>query len=446
MFQDFRRRTTPETGAARLAALRTAMAEAGVDAFLVPRADAHQGENVAPRDERLAWLTGFTGSAGMALVTRDRAGDLRRRPLPAAGARPGRPRRASRSLRIPEDKPADWLVEAMPGGGRARLRPLAAHRRGDRGAARRSGPGRSASCRVANLVDAGLARPAAAAGRGRSSRTRTRSPGASSAEKRAEIARGLVARDLAAAVLTLPDSIAWLLNVRGVGHRPHAGAARLRHPPRRRPRRALHRSRARPTTRSAPTSARRSPIARPRRLRPGARRACRGRVARRRGERAGLGRRPARRRRAAEVVCGARPLHPAQGLQEPRPRSPAPAPRTCATAAAVAEFLAWLDATAPEGGLTEIDVVKQARGVPRRHRRAPRHLLRHHLAAPARTAPSCTTASPRPRTARSAPGELLLVDSGRAVPRRHHRHHPHRRRRHRAARRRSGRSRWSSRG
>ena len=73
MLQDFRRRTTPDTGAARLAALRAAMAEAGVDAFLVPRADAHQGENVAPRDERLAWLTGFTGSAGLAVVTADRA-------------------------------------------------------------------------------------------------------------------------------------------------------------------------------------------------------------------------------------------------------------------------------------------------------------------------------------------------------------------------------------
>ena len=47
MLQDFRRRTTPETGAPRVAALRAAMAEAGVDAFLVPRADAHQGENVA---------------------------------------------------------------------------------------------------------------------------------------------------------------------------------------------------------------------------------------------------------------------------------------------------------------------------------------------------------------------------------------------------------------
>ena len=56
-----------------MAALRAAMAERGLGGFLVPRADAHQGENVAPRDQRLAWLTGFTGSAGIAVVLADRA-------------------------------------------------------------------------------------------------------------------------------------------------------------------------------------------------------------------------------------------------------------------------------------------------------------------------------------------------------------------------------------
>ena len=39
-----------------------------LEGFLIPRSDAHRGENVAPRDERLAWLTGFTGSAGLAIV------------------------------------------------------------------------------------------------------------------------------------------------------------------------------------------------------------------------------------------------------------------------------------------------------------------------------------------------------------------------------------------
>jgi Xaa-Pro aminopeptidase len=50
--------------------LRSLMASAGVDAFLVPRADEHQGEYVPKCAERLAWLTGFTGSAGLAAVTK----------------------------------------------------------------------------------------------------------------------------------------------------------------------------------------------------------------------------------------------------------------------------------------------------------------------------------------------------------------------------------------
>ncbi len=41
--------------------------------FLVPRADRHQNENVPPSEERLAWLTGFTGSAGLAVILKDRA-------------------------------------------------------------------------------------------------------------------------------------------------------------------------------------------------------------------------------------------------------------------------------------------------------------------------------------------------------------------------------------
>ena len=73
MFQTFERTADSATSAERLAALRGALGQAGVDGFIVPRADAHQGETVAPRDERLAWLTGFTGSAGLAVVLPDRA-------------------------------------------------------------------------------------------------------------------------------------------------------------------------------------------------------------------------------------------------------------------------------------------------------------------------------------------------------------------------------------
>ncbi len=52
----------------RLASLRGELARHGVQGFLVPRADEHQGEYVPASAERLAWLTGFTGSAGLAVV------------------------------------------------------------------------------------------------------------------------------------------------------------------------------------------------------------------------------------------------------------------------------------------------------------------------------------------------------------------------------------------
>ena len=68
MFQTFEVSARPEQGPPRLEALRAEMARKGLAGFLVPRADAHQGEDVAPRDERLAWLTGFTGSAGFCAV------------------------------------------------------------------------------------------------------------------------------------------------------------------------------------------------------------------------------------------------------------------------------------------------------------------------------------------------------------------------------------------
>src|SRR5665213_1418455 len=61
----------PETGVAlgaRLSAFRAELARRNLAGFVVPRADQQQNEYVPPSDERLAWLTGFTGSAGQAIV------------------------------------------------------------------------------------------------------------------------------------------------------------------------------------------------------------------------------------------------------------------------------------------------------------------------------------------------------------------------------------------
>ncbi len=76
MFQNFKATSSPQQAQPRVTALRAALKEAGFDGFLVPRADAHQSEYVAPCDARLAWLTGFTGSAGIALIEHDRAAVL----------------------------------------------------------------------------------------------------------------------------------------------------------------------------------------------------------------------------------------------------------------------------------------------------------------------------------------------------------------------------------
>ncbi len=73
MFQTF---DTPEAGAAashRIRDLRATLAKLKLDAYIVPRADEHQGEYVPPSAERLAWLTGFTGSAGNAVIGLERA-------------------------------------------------------------------------------------------------------------------------------------------------------------------------------------------------------------------------------------------------------------------------------------------------------------------------------------------------------------------------------------
>ena len=59
------------TPAERLAALRARLAEAGVDGFLVPRSDEYLGEYVPPSAERMAWISGFTGSAGLVIVLAD---------------------------------------------------------------------------------------------------------------------------------------------------------------------------------------------------------------------------------------------------------------------------------------------------------------------------------------------------------------------------------------
>ncbi|MHA1560131.1 MAG: aminopeptidase P family N-terminal domain-containing protein, partial [Alphaproteobacteria bacterium] len=73
MFQSFESRSTRGQSTGRLAALRARMQQEDLAGYLVPHADEYQSEYLPPSAERLAWLTGFTGSAGDAVILSDEA-------------------------------------------------------------------------------------------------------------------------------------------------------------------------------------------------------------------------------------------------------------------------------------------------------------------------------------------------------------------------------------
>jgi Xaa-Pro aminopeptidase len=72
-FQSFEDKAERAASGPRVAALRTELARRGLTGFIVPRSDRHQNEYVPASEQRLAWLTGFTGSAGVAIVLMERA-------------------------------------------------------------------------------------------------------------------------------------------------------------------------------------------------------------------------------------------------------------------------------------------------------------------------------------------------------------------------------------
>ena len=213
MFQSFTETARPEQGAPRLAALREVLRAEGLAGALVPRADAHQGEYVAPRDERLAWLTGFAGSAGLCIVLIERAGvfvDGRYRVQVKAQVDTAH----FTPLDWPETNPARWLRDAQPEGGRVAFDPWL--HTPEQIATLEEGLKDSGITLVAtdNLVDR-IWPDQPAPPCGTISVWPAALAGASHDDKRTRLARALRAAGQRAALVTLPDSIAWLLNIRG---------------------------------------------------------------------------------------------------------------------------------------------------------------------------------------------------------------------------------------
>lgn len=212
MFQSFEVIARPEQGPPRLAALRAEMVRAGLDGFLVPRADAHQGEYVAAHDQRLSWLTGFTGSAGFCAVLGEVAGvfvDGRYRTQVKAQVAD-----VFMAVPWPEVQLADWLKRHLPEGGRVGFDPWL-HSAGQISRLKTALKGSGiALVRSANLVDAVWPDqpPVPTA---RASAHPLELAGETADSKRARLAKALRDAGQRSAVITLPDAIMWLLNIRG---------------------------------------------------------------------------------------------------------------------------------------------------------------------------------------------------------------------------------------
>ena len=209
MFQTFEASTSPEQGPPRLKALRQVMADEGVAAFIVPLSDAYQGEYVAPCDARLAWLTGFTGSAGFCAVLADEAGVFI----------DGRYRVQVKDqvdldhftpVHWPETKLGPWLKDRLSEKDVVAYDPWL-HTAAEIEALRKSGLTLKP---VSNLIDR-IWDDRPAPPKGRVEFYPIELSGEKSGAKRARISAILEKEKQRAALITLPDSICWLLNIRG---------------------------------------------------------------------------------------------------------------------------------------------------------------------------------------------------------------------------------------
>ena len=191
----------------RLTLLREVLKREGLDGFIVPRADEHLGEYVPENAERLAWLTGFTGSAGLAVVLADKAAVFSDGRYTLALERETDPAIWERR-HIIEDRPEDWL--RANAGGKCigydpwLISPDALKRFTD-----------VEMMPVAqNPVDEIWAdRPAPPLAPAVPHEQKF--AGEPAAAKRGKLAASLRAAGQDAAILTDPSSLAWLFNIRG---------------------------------------------------------------------------------------------------------------------------------------------------------------------------------------------------------------------------------------
>jgi Xaa-Pro aminopeptidase len=199
---------------ARLDALRAELGRRGLDGFIVPRADEHQGEYVPRAARRLAWLTGFSGSAGTAVVLANTAAifvDGRytlqvRDQVDVALFEP---------QKVPDTSPDAWLAKTLAKGARLGFDPwlhaLADAERLDKACAKAGAQLVAVEGNPIDVIWTERPPPPLAPVQPHPLEL----AGESAEAKRTCIAKLVADQNADAALLTQPDSIAWLLNIRG---------------------------------------------------------------------------------------------------------------------------------------------------------------------------------------------------------------------------------------
>jgi Xaa-Pro aminopeptidase len=223
MFQTFDTPTDAGAGTRRTALVRDAMRRAKIDAFLVPRADEHQGEYVPKSAERLKWVTGFSGSAGTAVIATTKAALFTdgRYTLQARNQVPADTYEVV--LGSPRDRPVDWLIKTLRPGAMVGFDPWL-HTVAEVGRLQTALKEKGISLKPVsrNPVDEAWGSDRPAAPKGAVIVHPLEFAGTAAEDKITKLQALLAADGQDAVVLTLPDSISWLFNLRGrdIGHNP----------------------------------------------------------------------------------------------------------------------------------------------------------------------------------------------------------------------------------
>ncbi len=218
-FQSFADVGGPTNGAARVAELRHVLEADGLNGFVVPRADEHQNEYVPANAERLLWLTGFAGSAGVAIVLKEKA----------AVFVDGRYTEQAKSqvdtsvfeiLHMTDEPPTEWLSRVLRKGEQLGYDPrLHTPDSVRRLSAACEAAGAELVAAVRNPVDA-IWRDRPGSPIGAVTQHKTRLAGESAAAKLARVREALKRDD--GLLISDPSNLAWLFNIRGadVSHAP----------------------------------------------------------------------------------------------------------------------------------------------------------------------------------------------------------------------------------